>query len=215
MFAAVMEGPTLFADVTIIPPPDLVAIIKEDGTGVAGANSYVDIADVTAYAASQIGWTFWGAIATDDLREQYILTAMEWYEATVSWCGAPVDCTQALNWPRTGAVGPGDCTHASTEVPDYVLRGLYQLIKAVYQRNEGSAENPLFSSPSSSTASSQYKAVNLGRSALEVEYKDSITADLSELVMPEFWWRMLGPCASLAAGVTGTGGLTIGTSMRG
>lgn len=69
----------------------------EDGTIVDGANSYVSIADVVAYALLY-GFSFTG---TDVAREQAIARAMIYIEALEPcFYGSRVSAAQSLAWPR-------------------------------------------------------------------------------------------------------------------
>jgi hypothetical protein len=77
-----------------------MALIVEDGTVIEGANSYVAIADVTAYA-SAIGNTAWAA-AAEAAQEAAILRAMRYIEGNYEhrWKGLRRNRDQALTWPR-------------------------------------------------------------------------------------------------------------------
>lgn len=69
----------------------------EDGSIVSGANSYAEIADVTAYA-TLYGWSFSG---TSTAQEQAILRSMIYIESFEDrFCGGRVSASQALSWPR-------------------------------------------------------------------------------------------------------------------
>jgi hypothetical protein len=72
-----------------------MALVVEDGTGVADANSYIDLDDLEAYAAER-GLT----IATTDAdNEVFILRAMDYIEAR-PFQGKKYLADQALQWPR-------------------------------------------------------------------------------------------------------------------
>jgi hypothetical protein len=77
-----------------------VTLTVEDGTGLSGANSYVDWDYIETYAEAR-GWTDWAA-ATDDAKEIAILSATIYLDASYSWKGAIAAETQALAWPREG-----------------------------------------------------------------------------------------------------------------
>lgn len=83
-----------------------MALIIEDGSIVAGANSYASLSVVDAYHAAR-GKTEW---AGDDVaKEAAILRAMDWLEA-LPFLGAPtkgagmvgISGYQDLQWPRAG-----------------------------------------------------------------------------------------------------------------
>jgi len=71
-----------------------VAIIVEDGTGVAGANSYVTVAEFQAYALAR-GITIIGN------PETLLIRAMDYIES-LDYCGHKLTYTQTLQWPRYG-----------------------------------------------------------------------------------------------------------------
>jgi hypothetical protein len=71
-----------------------MAIIVEDGTEVAGANSYVSVADLEAYAAAR------GITLVAD-PEILLIRAMDYIES-LSYCGSKLSLSQTLQWPRYG-----------------------------------------------------------------------------------------------------------------
>ena len=77
-----------------------MSIIVEDGTGLATATSYVTRADLIAYAAAR-GVTIADTAASDILMIKAV-DYMETYESR--YVGSRASATQALAWPRTGAV---------------------------------------------------------------------------------------------------------------
>lgn len=78
-----------------------MAIIVEDGSIVANANSYVDHTELAAYATLR-GVTLSAVQAT---REQYLIQAMDWLDQfTNKWKGVRTDDDQALEWPRTNVI---------------------------------------------------------------------------------------------------------------
>jgi hypothetical protein len=90
-----------------------MALIVEDGSIVANANSYVSDADYTAYAAAR-GKTI-GASAA--IRDQELILAMDYIEShRAQFQGSKVSSAQALQWPRTGAYIDGFAI-GSDEIP--------------------------------------------------------------------------------------------------
>lgn len=79
-----------------------MAIIVEDGTIVADANSYVTLAEVRAYATLR-GITV--PVADGDL-EKHLHLAMDWFESE-DFPSARLDATQELNFPRDVIVVDG------------------------------------------------------------------------------------------------------------
>lgn len=80
-----------------------MALVIEDGTVVAGANSYIDVPAAKAYAEARgvdLG-------ADDALIEQRLLGAMDYLES-LSYKGTRTDPDeQSLAWPRTGVTFDG------------------------------------------------------------------------------------------------------------
>ncbi|URA06921.1 virion structural protein [Xanthomonas phage Pfeifenkraut] len=78
-----------------------IQIIVEDGTEVADANAYVDVAAVRAYA-EQRGVTL---PADDEEVAAMIIKATDYLESfACKYQGRKTDCDQSLQWPRTGVV---------------------------------------------------------------------------------------------------------------
>lgn len=82
-----------------------MSLIVEDGTGLATAQSYVSVADCTAYHAAR-GNAAWAAAATDALREQALTRAASALDGIYSsrWPGYLCNSDQALDWPRYDAI---------------------------------------------------------------------------------------------------------------
>jgi len=79
-----------------------MALIVENGTGRADAESYASVADADAYHAGR-GNAQWSALSIER-REQLLRTATEYmgvYAGSLS--GRRQVQQQALDWPRTGA----------------------------------------------------------------------------------------------------------------
>lgn len=79
-----------------------MAIVVEDGTIVADANSYVTLAEVRAYATLR-GIT---VPAADGDLEKHLHLAMDWFESE-DFPSARLDATQSLSFPRDAIVVDG------------------------------------------------------------------------------------------------------------
>lgn len=79
-----------------------MAFLPEDGTGVANANSYVDVAFVDAYAADR-GFTAW--TGADAVKEEALIRATDHIERIHggAYRGFKRTVDQGLEWPRTDA----------------------------------------------------------------------------------------------------------------
>lgn len=104
-----------------------MTLILEDGTGVADAQSYIDVAFADAYFAARgvAAWT-----GADAVKEQAIIRAMDYVETRWRWLGAQqFPETQALAWPRLylyddGTAVEGIPVKLQRAVAEYALRAL-------------------------------------------------------------------------------------------
>lgn len=77
-----------------------MALIVEDGSGVAAANSYVSVAEARAW----VGVRGLALPSGDSAVEQLLLKAMDLVESYRSqFSGAKSSASNPLQWPRTGA----------------------------------------------------------------------------------------------------------------
>lgn len=77
-----------------------MALIVEDGTGLATAESYISVADADTYIASYKGAdTTWDA-ATDGAKEIAARQATKYLDGVYKWQGEIYAAAQALDWPR-------------------------------------------------------------------------------------------------------------------
>lgn len=77
-----------------------MALVVEDGTGRADAESYCSVATANAYHLAR-GNAAWAALASDTLREQALRNATDYmavYRARLA--GYRLSSLQALDWPR-------------------------------------------------------------------------------------------------------------------
>lgn len=79
-----------------------MAIVVEDGTGLATAETYCTVAEATTYF-SNIGNAAWAALASDAIREQSLRKAVAFMLGRYRsrWAGYRKTTTQALDWPRS------------------------------------------------------------------------------------------------------------------
>ena len=102
-----------------------MSFIVEDGSGVAGANSYLSVAGADVYWEERDG-ADWAA-ATVPAKEAALIAASQYLDASYCWKGRKGSATQGLAWPRSGAVDgegiaisgdslPGALTAATAEL---------------------------------------------------------------------------------------------------
>jgi hypothetical protein len=122
-----------------------MALLVEDGTGLAGAESYASVADATAYHAAR-GNAAWAALASDTIREQNLRKATDYMVQVyrLRWKGWRVSVTQALDWPRSEVERAdyaalqanglttisGDYYYPADEVPAEVEKACFELALA-------------------------------------------------------------------------------------
>jgi hypothetical protein len=98
-----------------------VALIVEDGTGVANANSFVTRAQIISYAAAR-GVT----IADEDASDVFAIKAMD-YLAIRQWCGVPAFVDQTTPWPRKGIVEGDTADDYEYTIPANIVAAQLQL----------------------------------------------------------------------------------------
>jgi hypothetical protein len=98
-----------------------MALVVEDGSVVAGANTYVTLAEFKAWADDR-GITY----GTDAAVTQQIYRAMDYFER-LQFIGNKANENQPLQWPRTEALIDGYYADA-TEIPPPVKTALYESI---------------------------------------------------------------------------------------
>jgi len=82
-----------------------LTLIKEDGSGLAAANSYANIADGDAFHLGHLYTTVWTA-ATTIQKEAGLVMATRLIDASYQFLGSRKSNTQALQWPRELAMDP-------------------------------------------------------------------------------------------------------------
>lgn len=99
-----------------------MSLTKEDGTIVADANSYADVADSIAYQTDR-GRQAW-LDATTEVQEAALVRATDYIEGRFGqkFIGTPLGDVQELAWPRLLAVYPATGNAFPTdEVPEDIL----------------------------------------------------------------------------------------------
>lgn len=98
-----------------------MALVVEDGSVVAGANSYITLAEFKAWADDR------GiAYGTDSVVTQQIYRAMDYFERLI-FIGFKANENQPLQWPRTEALIDGYYADA-TEIPPQVKIAVYEAV---------------------------------------------------------------------------------------
>lgn len=95
-----------------------LTLIKEDGSRVAGANSYATVADCDAYHAGHVYASAWTA-ATGEQNTAALVMATRVIDSQFQFRGRKVADDQALQWPRQDCPDPD-----SPEVNGVVAEGV-------------------------------------------------------------------------------------------
>ena len=96
-----------------------MALTVETGAVVAGADSYISLADADTYFTNHGSPSEW-ADATDAAQEAALRYAVQWIDSSFSWKGEIVDDDQVLDWPRAGVYDDERRLVASTSIPQRV-----------------------------------------------------------------------------------------------
>lgn len=113
-----------------------LTLVKEDGTGLANANSYALQADGDAYHDRRIAAhiTAWSG-ATDAVKESALAQATMLIDRWFDFRGYKTTTTQALQWPRDGVpdpdkdgIGTND-NFANNAVPQIVIDACCELAR--------------------------------------------------------------------------------------
>jgi len=158
-----------------------MALIIEDGTQVAGSNSYITIAEYTTWADARFSSSRSTAPTDDEDIEALILRATDWFE-TNKFIGRKVNSTQSMQWPRVDAYIDGYSV-GSAVIPDEVKAAIYELSYA-----EESGNGQL------ATVERETKREKVGE--LEVEYSDTASSRDLNVAVSRAIKKLLG-CGSM------------------
>lgn len=81
-----------------------MALVAEDGTGVAGANSYADLDQAEAYHDEHGTLHAWTTFQTQGATEGALIDATAMLDARYAWRGGVLEPTQGLGLPRAAFV---------------------------------------------------------------------------------------------------------------
>ncbi len=104
-----------------------MALIVEDGTGLANAESYGSVADADAYFAARGSPTTWTALL-EPAKEQWLRQGTEFMDLEFGsrWKGRRVTQDQALDWPRWNVTDRDGFTIGSDTVPIQLARATFE-----------------------------------------------------------------------------------------
>lgn len=96
--------------------------------GGATANSYLTVAAADTLTETMLGTLAW-ATATTDSKTRALITATRGLD-TLGWIGSKASTTQALDWPRTGAICDG-VEYPDDEIPEAIKYSTFDLANAL------------------------------------------------------------------------------------
>lgn|SRR5574343_469371 len=110
-------------------------LVVEDGSGVAGAESYVAVADADAYFAKRGSPASWTGLS-ESVKEQYLREGTDYLEMMYDgrWKGCKVESDQALSWPRYNVHDSDGIVLDSAIIPQKLKNALCE---AALQRTSG------------------------------------------------------------------------------
>ena len=110
-------------------------LIKEDGTGLADANSYASVADGDAYFDGHLYATQWTAAPTAN-KEKALVFATRLIDAERQFNGVKTTAVQGLQWPRSNCPDPDAASEsgspavlAEDKVPPAVVKAACELAR--------------------------------------------------------------------------------------
>jgi len=100
-----------------------VALVVEDGSGLADAESYVSVDDADAIYAAFGGPAQWGAAATSD-KERWLRLGCRYLDQKYGrrWVGSRANQSQALDWPMADVEDDDGYCLDSDVVPEQIKR---------------------------------------------------------------------------------------------
>ena len=84
-----------------------LVLVKEDGSGMADANSYANVADADAYFDGHLYATAWSAATTPN-KEKALVWATRLIDSQFQFNGSRSTSSQALQWPRQECPDPDE-----------------------------------------------------------------------------------------------------------
>jgi len=115
-----------------------LTLIKEDGTGLANANSYANVADGDAYHDAHLYAATWTAAITAT-KEKALVMATRLIDANYLFHGQAILSTQALMWPRWGADDPdmrgGEAFYPDNAIPSALVKATCEVARELILQN--------------------------------------------------------------------------------
>ncbi|MCC7172585.1 MAG: hypothetical protein IT459_19210 [Planctomycetes bacterium] len=150
-----------------------MALIVEDGTGLATAESYVATTAVDTYVAanyetSHAAYTQWTAASTAKKEIALRVATKQYLDVRYRFVGMRANEVQALMWPRSDAYDPDGYEIDSESVPQRVKDALCELALRYVQ---GDTLAPDISG----TAAVEAESVKVGPIEISTDYAGSVS----------------------------------------
>jgi len=114
-----------------------LVLVKEDGTGLANANSYASAVDGDAYHDGHLYATGWTGATTAN-KEKALVFATRVIDSQYRFNGVRAVAGQALQWPRSDCPDPdaapdetGIGTFASDQIPTALINATCEMARAL------------------------------------------------------------------------------------
>jgi hypothetical protein len=169
-----------------------LTLTVEDGTGLAGANSFATVAEADTYHEGHLyasGWTG----ATTEQKEAALVMATRLLDRKTKWPGTRNSSTQALAWPRSD----GECDGfdiPSNLVPQPVKDATAELARLLIGEDL-----------TAEVAQNELESIGLGKGALEIKFNGKPKKQIPSIVDD-----LLGCYGDLETG----GGFSIVSTVR-
>lgn len=105
-----------------------IAFLVEDGTGVAGATSYLTTAEADdILSLNPVAYAAWVGVGALSDQENILIWASRYIDQYVDWSGYKAVETSGLRWPRDCVYDMDGIMLANDVVPEQVKRAVAQL----------------------------------------------------------------------------------------
>lgn len=95
----------------------MLALVVEDGSLVADANSYIDLAFADQYIYDYFPEDENWQTLSDEMKTLYIIRATKFLDSLLRWSGELVDITQSLAFPRANLTDREGREISESEIP--------------------------------------------------------------------------------------------------
>lgn len=106
-----------------------MSLTVEDGSGLSNSESFISVADATTYLSAYSSDSGTWAAASTSAQELALRQAARWIETQFGsrFTGRKKTATQALSWPRLGAIDPDGFAVGESSIPNAVKHAQAEL----------------------------------------------------------------------------------------